>query len=57
MLSLLHRSCILGPLIEYDGGPIVVGIASFGAEDCDYPNVYARVSAAVDWITDWSSKH
>jgi len=28
----------------------VHGIASFGADNCDYPNVYARVSSVKDWI-------
>ena len=52
---ILSIFCILGPLIENDGGPVVVGIASFGAEACDYPNVYARVSAGLDWIKDKTS--
>ena len=44
---------ILGPLTFYnvtDKRFYVQGVASFGAPNCDYPNVYARVSAAYDWI-------
>ena len=42
-----------GPLTSYDAKLdryYVQGVASFGAPNCDYPNVYARVSSACQWI-------
>ena len=42
-----------GPLTSYDAKDnkyYIQGVASFGAPNCDYPNVYARVSAAECWI-------
>merc|ERR1719384_1334689 len=39
------------PLTTTQGNKVYVhGIASFGADNCDYPNVYARVSVAKTWI-------
>ena len=50
---LFFSSYTLGPLTFYNATDkrfYVQGVASFGAPNCDYPNVYARVSAAFDWI-------
>lgn len=42
-----------GPLVVYTPTPKLVGITSFGTENCgdpDWPGVFERVSSSVDWI-------
>uniref|UniRef100_A0A7S2NYB0 Peptidase S1 domain-containing protein n=1 Tax=Leptocylindrus danicus TaxID=163516 RepID=A0A7S2NYB0_9STRA len=50
-----------GPLITTDGNAVQVGLVSWGApfpcESNTLPGVYARISAAYDWILEVTCKH
>jgi V8-like Glu-specific endopeptidase len=48
-----HNSChgdSGGPvLVDHDGAPTVIGLTSYGRDDCGAPNLYTRVDKMVDF--------